>query len=178
MTITHSSSTNEWATPLDLFREIDREFDFGLDVAAAEWNAKCNRYLTKHDNALSCDWSTRCEEGRAIWCNPPYGRETGHFVAKAYHTAFPRGASQPRAVVCLVFSRTDTSWWSRFAMKASEIRFIRGRVHFTREDGKTGPSTAASCLLIFDPRQRAGPSVRCFKPRGAKGQESLKLEDQ
>ena len=190
MTITHSSSSNEWATPWDLFREIDAEFRFGLDVAAAPWNAKCGRYLTREDNALNVDWSSRCPDDHAIWCNPPYGRDAGKFVAKAYHTAFPRGASLPCAVVCLVFSRTDTAWWSRFAMRASEIRFIRGRVHFTRDDGKTGPATAASCLLIFDPRQRGlkpvskrfhpgqkhGPAVRCFRPRGDSRQVGLALE--
>ena len=165
--IVHSSATNEWATPMALFKQLDAEFDFGLDVAAADWNAKCNRYLTQQDNALACDWSTRCEEGRSIWCNPPYGRDTGRFVEKAYRTAFNPGAATPTRVVCLVFSRTDTKWWVRYAMKASEIRFITGRLHFKREDGHTGPATAASCVIIFDParRQTFCPQVLCMRVR-------------
>ena len=33
-------------------------------------------------------------------------------------------------MVCLVPARTDTRWWSDYAMKASELRFISGRVKF------------------------------------------------
>jgi len=166
MAAVHSAASNEWATPLELFHQLDAEFDFQLDVAAADWNAKCERYITQEQNALQLDWSIRCEAGRSIWCNPPYGREVGRFVERAYRTAFPSGASEPRRVVCLVFSRTDTKWWVRYAMRASEIRFITGRLKFTREDGHTGPATAASCLLIFDPAQRSfRPEVKCMKVR-------------
>lgn len=176
--ITLSAETNEWATPMALFRQLDAEFDFQLDVAAADWNKKCERYLTKEQNALALDWSIRCDEDRSIWCNPPYGRDVGKFVERAYRTAFPSGANQPRRVVCLVFSRTDTKWWVRYAMRASEIRFITGRLKFVREDGHTGPATAASCLIIFDPARRTySPQVSCLRVRERhKGQPALDLE--
>jgi phage N-6-adenine-methyltransferase len=175
--ITHSSATNEWATPWDLYEQLHAEFDFQLDVAAATWNAKCDRYLTKADNSLNLDWSARCDEDRSIWCNPPYGKETGKFVERAYRTAFSSGPSQPRRVVCLVFSRTDTKWWVRYAMRASEIRFITGRVHFTREDGQTGPATAASCVIIFDPANRRTfcPQVSCMRMR-KRAQRGMELD--
>lgn len=74
--------------------------------------------------------------GRLIIGNPPYGREIGKFVKKAYEESL-KGAT----VVCLTPSRTDTSWWHNYAMKG-EIQFIRGRLKFVnrtfpswREDG-------------------------------------------
>ena len=37
-------------------------------------------------------------------------------------------------VVCLVHARTDTRWWHDWAMKATEVRFVVGRLKFG--DGK------------------------------------------
>ena len=33
-------------------------------------------------------------------------------------------------MVCLLPARTDTRWWRDYVMKASELRFISGRVKF------------------------------------------------
>lgn len=37
-------------------------------------------------------------------------------------------------IVALVPSRTDSAWWHDHAMPATEIRFIRGRLHFEGVD--------------------------------------------
>ena len=50
-------------------------------------------------------------------------------------------------VVCLLPARTDTAWWHDFVMKAAEIRFIRGRVHFNDQ----GPAPFPSCVVVFHP---------------------------
>ena len=42
-----SSATDEWATPQELFDELDSEFHFELDVCANESNHKCDKYYTK-----------------------------------------------------------------------------------------------------------------------------------
>ena len=60
-----------------------------------------------------------------VWMNPPYGRDIKAWMKKAYEQSL-YGAK----VVCLVPARTDTSWWHEYAMKAREIRFIRGRLRF------------------------------------------------
>lgn len=57
--------------------------------------------------------------------NPPYGREIGAWVRKAYETA----KSGIGTVVCLVPARTDTAWWHDFCAKG-EVRFVRGRLKF------------------------------------------------
>jgi site-specific DNA-methyltransferase (adenine-specific) len=61
--------------------------------------------------------------------NPPYGREIGKWMQKAYEAA-QGGAT----VVCLVPARTDTRWWHEYAIK-HEVRFIRGRLKFNEGKG-------------------------------------------
>jgi len=49
-------------------------------------------------------------------------------------------------VVCLLPARTDTKWWRDYVMRASELRFISGRVKFG--DAKTG-APFPSVIAIF-----------------------------
>ena len=58
--------------------------------------------------------------------NPPYGREIGHWVKKAYETSL-KGST----VVCLLPARTDTKWFHDYIYGKAEIRFIRGRLKFS-----------------------------------------------
>ena len=41
-----SSATDEWETPQELFNELDREFEFTLDVCATKDNRKCSNYYS------------------------------------------------------------------------------------------------------------------------------------
>jgi len=59
------------------------------------------------------------------WMNPPYGRDIGLWVQKAFESAHD-GAT----VVCLIPARTDTAWWHEYVIKADETRFVRGRLRF------------------------------------------------
>lgn len=54
--VMYSSKTDQWATPLDFFRELNAEFGFDLDPCADEENHKCERYFTKEQNGLLQDW--------------------------------------------------------------------------------------------------------------------------
>lgn len=73
----YSSSTDEWATPLRLFRKLDDEFHFSIDVCADETNRKCDRYYSKEEDGLKQQWNGVC------WMNPPYGRAIGQWMEKA-----------------------------------------------------------------------------------------------
>ena len=75
--------------------------------------------------------------------NPPYGREIGKWMKKAYQES-----KKGIIVVCLIPSRTDTKWWHEYAMKG-EIRFIKGRLYFTDQHGKTGTAPFPSAIVIF-----------------------------
>lgn len=51
-----TSSKAEWATPPDLFRDLDAEFHFDLDPCATPENAKCEKFYTIEDDGLAQDW--------------------------------------------------------------------------------------------------------------------------
>lgn len=93
------SNRDDWETPQWLFDELNSEFGFDLDVCADKMNAKCTRYFSRETDGLSQTWHGTC------WMNPPYGREIGRWMAKAYESS-QEGAT----VVCLVPARTDTKW--------------------------------------------------------------------
>jgi len=113
-----TSTTDEWSTPQDFFDRLDKEFHFELDVCANHENHKCAKYFTKADDGLSMTWGG----GVVIWCNPPYGREIGKWVAKC--------AEHSGTAVMLLPARTDTRWFHDYIYGKAEIRFIKGRLRF------------------------------------------------
>lgn len=122
-----SSKDHNWCTPVGFFKELNAEFDFTLDAAATAASAKCTKYFTPEDDGLTQSWA-----GERVFCNPPYGKEIGKWVQKAYEEA-QKGA----LVVLLIPARTDTAYFHDFIYGKAEIRFIRGRLHFEDEHGKT-----------------------------------------
>lgn len=117
-----SSKTDLWETPQDLFDELNDEFGFDIDVCATPENAKCEKYYTKENNGLNQHWYG------VVWCNPPYGREIGKWVKKAYETNF----LENNYIVMLLPARTDTKWFHEYIYKnkRAEIRFLKGRLKF------------------------------------------------
>lgn len=133
-----SSNTNEWATPSDFFKELDREFHFDLDPCATSENAKCVSFYTVENNGLTKNWG-----GRRVFCNPPYGRQIGKWVKKCYEEA----RKPDTLVVMLIPARTDTTYFHDYIYhKAKEIRFIRGRLHF---NGSKQAAPFPSMVVIF-----------------------------
>ena len=126
----------EWPTPQKLFNELDAEFHFTLDVCAAQGNAKCDRFFTEKEDGLVQSWAQE-----VCWMNPPYGRDLKYWMGKAF-LEWVRGAT----VVCLVPARTDTFWWADWALRSSEIRFLRGRIRFGTGKGR---ATFPSCVVVF-----------------------------
>lgn len=131
-----SSATPEWATPQDFFDAMNALYRFDLDVCAAPENAKCARFFTKEQDGLAQEW------GGKVWMNPPYGREIGKWVRKAYESA-QRGAT----VVCLLPARTDTAWWHDYCEKGS-YWFVRGRLKF---NGHKWSAPFPSVVVTFEP---------------------------
>lgn len=130
-----SSATSEWSTPQGLYDALHAEFAFTLDPCCTTATAKCPKFFTLENDGLVQDWSQD-----RVFMNPPYGREIGLWMRKAYEDSLV-GA----LVVCLVPSRTDTAWWHDYAMKG-EIRFLRGRVKF---GGHKNSAPFPSAVIVF-----------------------------
>jgi phage N-6-adenine-methyltransferase len=129
-----SSKTDLWATPQEFFDKYDKIFNFEVDVCATKENAKCDKFFTQEDDGLSQEWEGVC------WMNPPYGRDIGKWMKKAYESSL-EGAT----VVCLVPSRTDTKWWHDYSMKG-DIEFIKGRLKF---GGSKNSAPFPSAVVVF-----------------------------
>lgn len=116
-----SSKKENWTTPQWLFDQLNEEFDFTLDAAASDDNAKCQKYFTERENGLLRSW-----EGETVFCNPPYGRELAEWVKKAYE----EGQKPGTTVILLIPSRTDTRFFHDYILGKAEIRFLKGRLKF------------------------------------------------
>lgn len=142
-TVHYSSENQNWCTPMDLFEDLNAEFHFVLDAAATEKTAKCDQYFTPQTDGLARSWNC----GGTVFCNPPYGREIVKWVKKAFEEA-QRGVR----IILLVPARTDTKWFHEFIYGKAEIRFIRGRLRFTDEDGVPAKKLAPfpSMIVIYN----------------------------
>lgn len=133
-----SSNTDQWATPQAFFDRLNSVFRFKTDVCALPENAKCERFFSPDVDGLKQDWQGVC------WMNPPYGREIGKWVEKAYRSAKENGAT----VVCLLPARVDTRWWHDFCAKG-EFFFVKGRLKLgDAKDSAPFPNA----VVVFRPR--------------------------
>ncbi len=127
---------DEWLTPPDIIRSLG---DFDLDPCAPiirPWST-AKRHYTIEDDGLRKKWSGR------VWCNPPYGRETGKWLA--------RMAEHNNGIV-LIFARTETANFFRYIWPAaSGIMFLKGRLVFHHVDGSKffNSAGAPSCLIAY-----------------------------
>lgn len=135
-----SSKTDLWSTPQDLFDKLDKIYNFQWDVCASHDNRKVEgRYYTEQEDGLKQHW---CNDANVFWMNPPYGRELGKWVAKAYEES-TRGCT----VVCLLPARTDTKWFHEYCLKGS-VEFIKGRLKF---NGHKNAAPFPSMIVVFKP---------------------------
>ena len=129
-----TSNTDEWATPQDLFDQLDEEYHFTLDPCCTEENKKCRRYFTKKDNGLLQDWG-----GQVVFCNPPYGKEIGKWVKKA--------SEENALTVLLLPARTDTKWFHDYIYNKADIVFLKGRLKFGNAKNS---APFPSMVVVFD----------------------------
>lgn len=145
-----TSDTDQWFTPPELVAALDIEFAFELDAAASALNHKAPRWFTAEDDGLAQEWTG------SVWCNPPYGRGIGAWVAKGYGSALS-GAT----VVMLIPARTDTSYWHKYVMRAAEVRLFRGRLKFHSPGAALNSAPFPSALVVFRPGVHIPRFVAC-----------------
>lgn len=143
MDVHFSSEKQDWETPQDFFDELDREFDFTLDVCATKENAKTEAYI--YNSSLQQSWYNwnweAFKEPDTCWMNPPYGRAIGKWIKKASEEA-----SLGAIVVALLPARTDTKWFHDYIYKKHEIRFLKGRLKFV---GAKSSAPFPSMIVVF-----------------------------
>jgi phage N-6-adenine-methyltransferase len=141
-----SKLSDLWNTPTWLADLIRAEFPIALDVCATdEKNALAERYFTPEVDGLKQSWGGAC-----CYMNPPYS-ENAKWMKKAWEES-QKGAT----VVALVPARVDTRWWFDYALKATEIRFLKGRLKFS---GSKNSAPFPSALVIFTPGKHT-PKIR------------------
>lgn len=143
----HSSGNDEWSTPEDFYQKLNQIFNFTLDPCATDENHKCDKYYTLGTDGLTQDWG-----GEKVFVNPPYSDNT-QWLEKCYNEA-----QKPNTiVVVLIPSRTDTKYWHNYAMKASHIYFVKGRLKFGNQKNS---APFPSAVLVFRQRfDNADPQI-------------------
>ena len=135
---THESThnqTTEWYTPKTFFDRLRVRFDLDPCSPGKEkvpWIPARKHYRIKDDGLLQ-PWLGR------VWLNPPYGSQTARWLKKL---------SRHGNGIALVFARTDTQWFHRYATKASLICFLEGRVRFIKSDGTKGGTPGCGSMLL------------------------------
>lgn len=123
--VLYSSISVDWATPGELYKHLDEEFEFKDDPCPIGGSGGLERKW----------WSPS-------FVNPPYGRSVSKWIQKALEER-KLGVT----VVFLLPARTDTRWMHELVLpNAEEIRFVRGRLRFG--GAKTG-APFPSMIVIF-----------------------------
>lgn len=131
-----------WETPQDLFDRLNGEFLFDRDAACLPETAKCDKFWTPEDDALTKKW----HPNETIWLNPPYSRgNIDKFMEKA--------AKVPSLVVCLVRFDPSTTWFQKYVDGiAEEVRMLARRPKFV---GAPSAYNFPCCIVVYDDRDRA-----------------------
>lgn len=133
--------SDEWGTPVKLFRELDEEFDFTLDPCAAK-DRLLKKGMKTHnidDNGLWFSW-----EDERVFVNPPY-----QFIDKWVNKCHME-SRRAKVIVTLIPSRTDTKYFHDHIYHIADLRFIKGRLKFVDHSGKKmGPAPFPSLLCIY-----------------------------
>jgi phage N-6-adenine-methyltransferase len=121
-----SSADDSWSTPKDVFEKLDQEFNFDFDP--------CPLNDSPEFDGLTIDW------GNSNFVNPPYS-DIKNCCRKCFEE-WQKG----KTVIMLIPSRTDTKYWHDYIMKATEIRFIKGRLKFGNSKNS---APFPSAIIVF-----------------------------
>jgi hypothetical protein len=178
------SDSDNWRTPEWLFKELDEEFHFELDLCATYENRKCGWHCENYLNTDLTEGNVDC-----AFMNPPYSNPKP-FIEKAWED------SKHCKIVCLVKCDPSTKWWAtiwdygnntvcticnntgvyldnfsnewqcrghdyarRGPKPGCEVRFFPKRIKFDPPKGFEGKTTGpsfSSALVIMDRRTVCG----------------------
>ena len=120
--------SDNYCTPKAFYRKLDYEFGFDLDPCP----------FKSEIDGLLLEWNGN------IYVNPPYSN-IEPFLLKGIAELKTGKADK---CIYLIPVRSDVKYWHNIIMKyASEIRFIKGRLHFNESKS---PAPIPCVLIIFD----------------------------
>lgn len=141
----HINNDDNYATPPELYNELNKEFNFDFDPCPYNEDEIIN-------DGLKIDW------GKSNFVNPPYSQKLKEqFIIKGIEEMKKGNAS-----VFLIPVSTSTKLFHDYIKpNASEIRFLKGRVKFGKINddgefyyplnkyGKVQSGTKDSMIVIF-----------------------------
>lgn len=119
-----SSLSDHWRTPESVLALLREEFNFDFDPCP----------VSPTFDGLNVPW------GSCSFVNPPYS-QLAQWLKKGYEEH-----QLGKTAVFLIPSRTDTKAWHDYVMKATEIRFVKGRLKFS---GSKNSAPFPSAIVIF-----------------------------
>lgn len=151
------SETDEWYTPPDFVRRVERALGGGseagedattidLDPCAEKGTGvPAKAHYTKDDDGLGKEWHGR------VFMNPPYSQADG-WVEKLVEEY---EAKRTTAAVVLVPNRSDTGWHAR--LREFPRCEIKGRIKFNDESGSPRHSAPFASVVFY-----LGPDTGAF----------------
>jgi len=141
----HINNDDNYATPPELYNELNKEFNFDFDPCPYNEDEIIN-------DGLKIDW------GKSNFVNPPYSQKLKEqFIIKGIEEMKKGNTS-----VFLIPVSTSTKLFHEYIKpNASEIRFLKGRVKFGKinnngefyyplnKNGKVQSGTKDSMIIIF-----------------------------
>lgn len=171
--------SDQGQTPDWLFKELDEEFNFDIDLCANFNNYKCSVFFDDYllnkfyiwgaSNGCYPDDYRELIKDTTCFMNPPYSNPTP-FIEKAWED------SRHCKIVCLVKCDPSTRWWATFWNRlpvvivfpdgkqgwekdgpkpGCEVRFLPKRVKFNPLEGWEGKATSSAfpCALVVMDRR-------------------------
>ena len=128
-----SKKDDHWATPIELYEELDKEFNFNFDP--------CPLYSLI--NYLKTEWKGK------VFCNPPY-KKVKEFIIKSIQEVSEKNCE---FVVVLMNANTDLKWFHELVYNKYQIRLLKGRKRFWKIDEnlniERGHSAIRPSMLII-----------------------------
>ncbi len=164
--------SDNWVTPDWLFKELDAEFNFDIDLCATEENSKCLKYCLNYleDKVLVKGmelgtylyFHTKYGNLKTAFMNPPYSNPKP-FIQKAWED------SKHFKIVCLVKCDPSTQWWATFweyEMKKKVIMIPESDfgIGYERKEILIKPGPKPGCEVRFFPKR-----IKFVAPEGLNG---------
>ena len=147
----HINNDDNYATPPELYKELNKRFNFDFDPCPYNENEIVN-------DGLKIEW------GESNFVNPPYSdlKATG-FLKSSFIKKGIEEMKKGKLSVFLIPVSTSTKLFHDYIKpNATEIYFLKGRIKFGKidkngnfylplnKDGKTQTGTKDSMIVVFD----------------------------